>query len=139
MIKDCHVGIKGIVCINNQCLVLQKGVGDTAYWDVPGGRIDDSEKILETLDRELHEELPTIGRYIVGDILGAYRLDHDLEGERGLVLIFYKVEAEKFDVVLSAEHSDYKWISKESILELRDSETSISPELYAVLEKVLST
>ncbi len=138
MIKDCHVGIKGIIFTNNQCLVLQKGIGDNAFWDVPGGRIDDGETIPEALKRELKEELPTIGTFVIGDIVGAYRSEKDLEGERGLVLIFYKVESEEFEVTLSPEHHDYKWVSKETLPELRNSDIVIAPELYKFLEKVLN-
>ena len=138
MIKDCHVGIKGIVFANNQCLVLQKGFGDDAFWEVPGGRIDDTETLHETLKRELREELPTMGGFSIGELAGAYRLNRDLEGERALVLIFYTVETEMFEIVLSAEHSDYKWISKETLSELQNGTTAINDELYGLLKKVLS-
>ncbi len=137
MIKDCHVGVKGIVCVDDRCLVLKKGVADEAFWDVPGGRIDGEETIEETLLRELHEELPTIGIFEIKEIVGANRLSRNLEGERGLVLIFYNVDAEKFDVTLSPEHTDYKWVTKESLFELVNSDVSITPELYGFLEKVL--
>jgi 8-oxo-dGTP pyrophosphatase MutT (NUDIX family) len=137
MIKDCHVGIKGIVCVGDKCLVLQKGAGDESFWEVPGGRIDGEETIEATLTRELKEELPSIGNFSIGDIVGAYRLHIDIEGERGLVLIFYKVDAENFEVVLSSEHTDYKWVTKESLSELKNPEVTIKPELYRFLEKVL--
>lgn len=137
MIKDCHVGVKGIICINDECLVLQKGVGDNAYWDIPGGRIDEGETLHATLTRELHEELPCIKEFSILDVVGAYRLDRDLEGGQGLVLIFYQVTAEPFDMVLSPEHTDYKWVRKETLPELHDSTVSIKPELYSILEKIL--
>ncbi len=138
MIKDCQVGIKGLVCTDGKCLVLLSGTGDNAYWDVPGGRIDGNETIEETLRRELKEELPSVGKFLIGEIVGAYRLDTDLEGDRGLVLIFYKVEAETFDVIFSHEHTDFKWITKENISELRNPGVSIKPQLYSFLEKILS-
>lgn len=138
MIKDCHVGIKGIVCVEDRCLLLKKGMADEAFWDVPGGRIDGEEIIEETLVRELHEELPTINAFEIKEIVGAYRLSRNLEGERGLVLIFYKVNAEKFDMSLSSEHTDYKWVTKESLSELVNSDVAITPELYGFLEHVLN-
>lgn len=137
MIKDCHVGIKGIICTNGQCLVLQKDTDGDPYWDVPGGRIDNNETIAEALSRELREELPSIKNFSIGEVVGAYRLNTDLPEGRGLVLIFYKVDTEEFDVALSDEHCAYRWVSKETLPELRNSDISIKPELYDFIEKVL--
>ncbi len=139
MIKDCQVGIKGIVCVGDACLVLESGSGALAYWDVPGGRIDDDESLSETLSRELREELPSIKEFSIGEVLGAYRLPKNIVDNRGLVLIFYKVDAENFDVTLSNEHAGYRWVTKETVAELLDSPISITPELYSYIRGVLET
>ena len=131
--KDFQVGVKGIVCVHDQCLMLQNGV----YWDVPGGRIDDNETLHETLTRELREELPSVKGFSIKEVLGAYRIHKDIVDGRGLVLIFYKVEADTFEVTLSNEHSTYRWVSKETLPELRNSPIPINPELYEFVEKVL--
>ncbi len=137
MIKDCHVGVKGLVVAHDKCLILQRGIGDEAFWDVPGGRIDDTETLTDTLTRELKEELPSIGRFTIGDIIGAYRLDHDIQGERALVLIFYKVSVDDFEVALSDEHSDYKWVTREDVEGIDEDMVSITPQLREFLKKVL--
>jgi 8-oxo-dGTP pyrophosphatase MutT (NUDIX family) len=137
MIKDCHVGIKGIVRMGDSCLVLQNGSGADAYWDVPGGRIDDDEALPETLTRELREELPGIKEFSIGEVVGAYRLPKNIVDNRGLVLIFYKVDAESFDVTLSNEHVGYRWVTKETVSELLDSPFAITPELYSYIRSVL--
>ena len=137
MIKDCHIGIKGIIRVGDACLVLQKGSGNDAYWDVPGGRIDDNEALEETLTRELREELPGIKEFSIGEVVGAYRLPKNIVDNRGLVFIFYKVDAESFDVVLSNEHDGYRWVTKETVSELLDSPVSITPDLYSYLVGLL--
>ena len=137
MIKDCHVGIKGIVCVNDACLVLQNGSGAHAYWDVPGGRIDNDESLLETLTRELREELPSIKEFSIGEVVGAYRLPKNIVDNRGLVFIFYKVDAESFDVTLSNEHAGYRWVTRETVSELLNSDVSITPEMYSYITQVL--
>lgn len=137
MIKDCHVGIKGIVRVNDACLVLQNGSGAHAYWDVPGGRVDDDESLLETLSRELREELPSIKGFSIGEVVGAYRLPKNIVDNRGLVLIFYKVDAESFDVTLSNEHTGYRWVTRETVSELLNSPVSITSEMYSYISEVL--
>lgn len=137
MEKQCHVGIKGIICSEGRCLLLQKANGEDVYWDAPGGRINGDEKIEETLERELREELPSIGKFSIGEIAGAYRRGKDVRDGIGLVLIFYRVEAEPFEVTLSPEHAEYKWFSREDLAGLRTEEVSIAPELAGFIEKIL--
>ena len=106
-------------------LVLKKGSGDGAYWDIPGGRIDDNETLEDTLKRELREELPSLGEYKIGDVVSAYRLSKNIDDDRALVLIFYRIDAEPFEVVLSDEHTAYRWVTKETLPELLTSGIAI--------------
>ncbi|GAC1391301.1 MAG: hypothetical protein NVSMB46_03310 [Candidatus Saccharimonadales bacterium] len=62
-----QVGIKGIIK-NDQGEILMvhipKWSGNNAHWDLPGGRMDSGENFLDTLRRELIEEIgvPFIGQ-----------------------------------------------------------------------------
>lgn len=138
MIKDFNVGVKGIVCVNNKCLLLKANRGDNVYWDISGGRIDDNETLEETITRELSEELPTLGKYRIGDVVGAHRLSKNLPEGQGLVLIFYKIEAEEFEVNLSEEHIDYRWVSKDELEELQNGDVYIEPGYSNAIAKALS-
>lgn len=53
-----HVGIKAII-INDagEMLLVRETRHNTAYWDVPGGRVEPGEDFMTTLSRELREEI----------------------------------------------------------------------------------
>lgn len=138
MIKDFNVGVKGVIKVADKCLVLKCIRDGTLYWNVPGGRIDNDETIEETLRRELSEELPTLGNYIVGDILNAFRLEKDLKNGSGLLLLFYKIEADDFEVNLNDEHFDFKWVSKDNISDLlSDPNIHMADGYYQAVKKAL--
>ena len=90
-----QVGVKGAIVSDGQVLLLKReNRWSGVFWDVPGGRMEGGEDIEETLRRELREELPSIGRIEVGELLHAARVprrfifspDRDLSTlcERGL-------------------------------------------------------
>lgn len=98
-LKTFNIGVKGLIVKDNKVLLLKRDLGNgQMYWDVPGGRINDNEDILETLKRELVEEISSIGDFKIKEILDVYRLPRDIEKDLGLVLIFYKVNVEDFQV-----------------------------------------
>lgn len=119
--KSFYVGIKGVIVKDNKVLLLRANAanGRRDIWEIPGGRIDADENIEETLQRELKEELPNIKNIKIHGILDAYRLQWDIDGDKSLVLIFFKVTAD-FDgnAQISDEHVDIKWLAKDEALKL---------------------
>lgn len=51
------IAIKALIVKNNTFVVLTKKIGDHVFWDLPGGRMEYGESPLETLTREVKEEL----------------------------------------------------------------------------------
>jgi hypothetical protein len=88
------------------------------------------------LRRELEEEVPSLGSFMQGDILGAYRLPKDLNDGLGLLLLFYRVDTNLFEVSFSSEHEEYKWVGPGDIESVtNDPDAYISPGyLNAVLK-----
>ena len=110
MMKTFFVGVKGVIL---------KGGAGRDFWEVPGGRIDDNESLQQTLIRELNEELPNIQNIEIGDVLDAFRVHKNIEGEVSLTLIFFKVKADfNGSPQISDEHVDWKWSDEEEALSL---------------------
>lgn len=132
--KKFYVGIKGIVRDPKKGIILlHRDYKSDDFWDAPGGRMDGSEDFIDTLKRELSEELPGIKVTEVGDLLGAFRLQKDIDGDTSLVLLYFLVTAELPDPVqLSDEHESYRWLKKST-----DIPKQINQQLNITLESLL--
>lgn len=135
--KTFYVGVKGVICIDNKCLLLKRQKADETYWDFPGGKISGSETIEEALRREISEELPSLTTYTIGGLIEATRLHKDLKDGNALLLLAYQITAEPFEVELSEEHVGYRWVAKDDIPELlADTSIRLTPH-DTVLRQVL--
>lgn len=84
-------------------------------WDLPGGALGEGETKLEAAIRECQEEagLEVLEKdlSLVAEQIG------DRNGHKALRVCFKLKLAEEFEPKLSFEHSEFKWVSKEEILE----------------------
>ena len=104
-------------------------------WATPGGTREPGEAARETLDREIREELSV-------DLKGqdgVNELEHlFVRTEEGtdfdLYVFHMKVDGE-FDVILDAEHSEYKWMTWNEIKQLTLMRRAV---IEFIMEKVLS-
>ena len=86
---------------------------DKPSWDIPGGRINPGEQLLDALHREVKEEigynLQAIPRLITAqDILVPSKDLH-------VVRLTYVVEAEISTIKLSDEHESYQWSTLDEV------------------------
>lgn len=115
-----HVGIKAL-CRDDQgrYLLLQvnpdklKGKVNPAYWDIPGGRIEEGDTVEATLSREVREELgivfETKPEFFTG-VVSNISIPTDT-GEVGLVLMIYSVLLPSgAQIKISDEHIAYEWV-----------------------------
>lgn len=139
MPKPFHVGVKAIVRTDGRYLILRKEKDGVSYWDLPGGRIDGSETPLETLERELTEELPDIGAHQIDHLIAAYPLPKDITPGLGLLFLTYLVAADPFEPRLSAEHAECRLLSRQQLIEMIEDSTrplgAHTDVLQTVLEK----
>lgn len=112
-----QVGIKGVIVNSrNRALVMLKTVNGKTFWDVPGGRMEKEETINQTIRRELKEEVPNIKDFLIKELINTDIVRNvDTMENIDLLLVFYKVEADLEEVILSKEHQSYKWVSIEEI------------------------
>ena len=136
MPKTFYIGIKGLIITNNKVLLLKGLTQDSYYWDIPGGRIEEGETIITTLERELQEELPSIKNIQVQNLIGTFELAHTFPTGQGLMLLIYKVNAEVPAITLSNEHCHYQWMSKED-LELPEFKNHLNTEYQKLLNQIL--
>jgi 8-oxo-dGTP diphosphatase len=122
MSKLFNVGIKGLIeNAEGKILVLKSslkghGLPTEAYWDIPGGRIEEGEHVLEVLKREIEEETGIKELKKEAEFFHAVVSNHKIPHEDkilGLVLMVYKVQIPKNSKIkLSDEHVAYEWVDK---------------------------
>ncbi len=139
-IKDFNVGIKGVIIQDNKVLLLKRlGLDGAKFWDLPGGRIDGEETIMDALKRELIEEVSLDKNFEIKNLLHAYRYQKDINNGRGLMLLCYLVESEGLKVRLSDEHSDHEWFGLNEIIDFDDSEYFLNDEYKIALIKAFES
>lgn len=124
--KTFYVGVKGLIVNDGKVLLVRGETTGRDFWDTPGGRMDDDETIVQTLDRELREELPNIQSYEPGELLYAHRIHRDIEGEVSLVLLFYTIKDAVFagEPQISDEHTHIRWIPLAEAIDVATSSVS---------------
>ena len=111
--------LTGILKSNDEFLVVKRSENDDLYpgaWEFPGGHLENGETLKEGLKRELEEEIgftenfnPIITHYFDELNERNNELIHDLELD-----FIINVDSSKIDIKLSDEHSDYKWVTRDS-------------------------
>lgn len=89
-------------------------------YDLPWGRIDEDEfyvDLLEILDREIKEEVWDIKYKIKNKpvAISRHRAEYSNRVE-DIFYTFYEAEIISWDIIVSKEHSDYKWVNLSEII-----------------------
>lgn len=116
-----HLGVKAIIRNpNKEILLLQrKSQFNKNYWDLPGGRLQKGESLLQTLKREISEET---GLNDIGDaqpfitVLTDIRIQNTQEDVGLIFSIFLCNINYMFSPQLGDEHINFEWLPPEECL-----------------------
>ncbi|XLQ20279.1 MAG: nucleotide exchange factor GrpE [Candidatus Moraniibacteriota bacterium] len=106
-------------------------------WDLPGGHVEIGETDFTiSMDREIKEEseinLENLGR----ELCGIEFMANSKNPNTGITTIYLVKYAGA--VILSEEHEEYKWLSAEEILEMKDVKSWIKDAVQKAVEKLES-
>lgn len=114
-----QIVLTGILRDKDLFLIVKRNENDNLYpgaWEFPGGHLEDGETIKEGLKRELLEEIgftdefnPRITHYYDEIKSKNVELIYNLE-----IDFIINVDRSNLEIKLSNEHSEYKWVTKDS-------------------------
>src|SRR3972149_10539004 len=109
------LSLRAIISKGDEVLLVKRALNDTwspGKWEFPGGKVDFGEDLNESLKREIKEE--TGLDVSIKEPLFFWDNPASLKKYEGLihVILFFECSAPiNSKVVLSKEHTDFKWIT----------------------------
>ena len=111
---DSRIFVKALVVFNRKVLIIRRS-GYSNFgkceWDIPGGGIQFGEDLLDGLHREVREETGLTVR--VDRLIYATTLVTSPDNQ--VVGLAYLCHTDTDAVILSHEHTDYLWATKEQL------------------------
>jgi 8-oxo-dGTP pyrophosphatase MutT (NUDIX family) len=98
------ISLRGVLFGVNDDVLLVKRASDGG-WELPGGRLDPGEDVLEGLRREIAEETalaPTVDEPV-------HNVTWRNDADRGRFATYFRCSTSERAVTLSEEHTDYRW------------------------------
>ncbi len=122
-IANYNISLKVFLKNNNWEILILKTPDTSSYhwkYDFPWGRIDEEEffvDLLDILDREIKEEIWNI-KYKINNkpvAVARHRAQYDTHKE-DIFYPFYEAKILNWDIKISNEHNNFKWVDLSSII-----------------------
>lgn len=110
---------KAIIKKGDTYLILKRSPNAEAFpnhWDFPGGKLEKGEDQFGGIEREILEETGLQSKAVA--ILGKYEIDVFGTGNPTHSFTVFDTKTVIADPVLSSEHTEYRWFTKEEIMHL---------------------
>lgn len=124
----------GAVIRDGKILVVQRALDDDSYpglWELPSGKKEPLELVTDSVTREVREETGLSVKPLDVVFTFNFTVEKPEEIRDFTQLIFAVEETDQKEVVLSEEHTEFKWINQEELDTL-----NISNETKAGIRKV---
>jgi 8-oxo-dGTP diphosphatase len=108
------VAVKGLILHEGKVLIIQRAKDDEiggGTWELVGGKIEFGEDLETALVREIREE---VGLDVTVEKI-LYATTFKTDPTRQVVILTYLCRSNNREVVLSKEHIDYRWSTKEQL------------------------
>lgn len=115
-----QIGVKALIFNKSGKVLLLKCVpheNSRIYWDMPGGRMEKNESLLNCLRREVFEET-CIKKIKIGEIIAVQEFQCDCK--RVIRLTYVSRVTSESVIKLSSEHSEYKWASLDELAGIKN-------------------
>lgn len=122
------VVVKGVIINEGKVLIVQRGSNDEVgreTWECVGGKVDFGEDLEQALVREIQEE---VGLTVVVERI-LYATTFKTDPSRQVILLTYLCRSKSRAVILSEEHSNFSWVTKEQ------ARIRLTPEILQDFER----
>lgn len=135
-VKKFHLAAKAVIINRNKILLVESPKSHENRFGLPGGQIDEGEEILNTLKREVKEELG-IRKITVGELIGIVQKNDEINKDFGLMFIVFRVKANVSKIKISKEHIGFRWIDKKEFNMLKKDKKNFHPGIIKIINKII--